>query len=143
MLADVALSDDVRRIAAVAAAHAEAGEEVAAVLVAEPHPGQRLYLCAFARPDETHGWLAFDDSGAIVTDRGRVRDAASIAALCEIAEEGAEVELEDPRIASPEYLDAVSARSRNGDFAAALQGALPVVDELAKDVETNYKLELS
>jgi hypothetical protein len=142
-LPTVALNDDVRRIAEEAAAYATAGEELAAVLVAEVHPEQRLYLCAFARPDGTHGWLAVDANGTAVTDRGRVRDAASIAALCEIAEESAAVEADDPRVASPEYLDAVSARSQNGDFAVALQGALPAVDELAKDVEANYKLELT
>ena len=143
MLAGVALSDDVRRIAEAATAYAAAREELAAVLVAEPHPGQRLYLCAFGRPDGTHAWLALGDDGTPVTDRGRIRDAASIAALCEIAEESAELEADDPRVASPDYLDSVSAGLHNGDFAAALQGALPAVDELAKDIETNYKLELS
>jgi hypothetical protein len=78
-----------------------------------------------------------------VTSRTRVRDAASIAALCEVAEESAELPpAAEPRVASLAYLDSLGAESRNGGFAAALQGALPAVDELAKDVEGNYKLEL-
>jgi hypothetical protein len=143
MLAAVALSDHLRRIAAAATAHAAAGEHLAAVLIAEARPGARVYLCAFEALDGTHTWLALDDDGAAVTERALVRDAASIAALCEIAEEGAGLEASDVRVASPEYLDSVGVRSANGNFAAALQAALPAVDDLAKDVETNYKLDLS
>jgi hypothetical protein len=117
-----------------------------------------------------------------------VRDAVSIAALCEIAEETAGGgDLEDlrsqlvalrltenpagideaedaalaleatigtpPRIASPEYLDALGTATRRleralgsdaqSPFANAMRGAAPVVDELARDVEAHYKLELN
>jgi hypothetical protein len=138
------LSDDVSRIAAAAAPYAGAGEEIAAVLTVEPHPGERLYLCAFTDQDGTQTWLAVDEAGAPVTSRSRVRDAASIAALCEVAEESAELPpAAEPRVASLAYLDSLGGESRNGEFAAALQGAVPAVDELAKDVEGNYKLELS
>jgi len=144
MLGGVGLSNDVSRIAAAAGAYAGPGEEVAAVLPAEPAGGERVYLCGFEATDGTQSWLALDDKGSPVLSRELVRDAASIAAICEIAEESVDgstpVEL---RVASPSYLDSLGAEAQNGDVAAAIQGALPAVEELAKDVESNYKLELS
>lgn len=143
MLAAVALSDEVGRIAAAAVAYAGAEEEVSAVVAVEPHPGERLYLCAFTDADGRQSWLALTDDGAPVTSRNRVRDAASIAALCEVAEESVDLSPEtEPRVASPSYLDSLGADNRNGDFAAAVQSALPAVDELARDIEANYKVDL-
>ena len=140
----MALVDDVSRIAAAAASYAWPGEQVGAVLAIELDAGDRLYLCAFTGMDERESWILLDDSGSPVTDRNRVRNAASIAALCEVAEESVGAPPpEEPRVASLSYLDSLGATSENGDFAAAVQGALPVVDELAKDVEGNYKIELS
>jgi hypothetical protein len=140
----VALADDVQRIALAAAAHAGEGERVAAVLATEPLSGERVYLAAFEGEDEAQSWLALDDEGAPVTDRKLVRDAAAIAALCEIAEESEGVAAgEGPRLASPSYLDQLGAAKQNGDVVGVLQGALPAVEELTRDVEGNYKLELS
>jgi hypothetical protein len=139
----VSLVDDVSRIATTAAAYAAPGEDVGAVLPLELEGGDRLYLCAFTDSSPQQSWLLLDDGGSPLSDRKLVRDAASIAALVEVAEESADVPPpEEPRVASLAYLDSLGTTSRNGDFAAALQGALPVVDELAKDVEGNYKLEL-
>jgi hypothetical protein len=136
----VALSDDVSRIAAAAAAHAAPDETVAAVVPVEPAAGERLYLCAFAGAGGSQAWLALDDDGVATTSRERVREAASIAALCEVAEETSEHGADDElRLASPSYLDALG---RSRDMAGAIQGALPAVDELTRDLETNYKLEL-
>jgi hypothetical protein len=84
----VALADEIARVRAAAEALADEGEEVEAVIPAEPAPQQRLYLCAFAR-DGGRCWLALDDAGGAVTDRRLVRDAVSIAAMCELAEENA------------------------------------------------------
>jgi hypothetical protein len=143
MLGGVGLSDDVTRIAAVAGAYAHPGEKVAAVLPAEPAGGERVYLCGFEAADGTQSWLALDDQGSPVLSRKVVRDAASIAALCEIAEESVDGSVPaELRVASPSYLDSVGAEAQNG-VAVAIQGALPAVEELAKDVESNYKLELS
>jgi hypothetical protein len=50
--------------------------------------GRRVYLCAFSSA-EGHSWLAFGDDAQPVTERRLVREAASIAALCEVAEESA------------------------------------------------------
>jgi hypothetical protein len=143
MLDGVRLSDDVTRIAAAAQAYARAGEEIVAVLPAEPRGSERIYLCAFETEDGLQSWIALDDEGEPVVSRKLVRDAASIAALCEIAEESAaDAGYEELRVASPAYLDSVGAAALNG-VASALQTAVPAVEELAKDVESNYKLELT
>ena len=65
---------------------AKAGAD--AVLAAEAHPGERVYLCVFEKDDE-RTWVALDGAGEPVSERQRVRDAVSIAALCELAEETA------------------------------------------------------
>lgn len=81
------VAEDVTRIAEVAAGFAEPGEEVAGELVAETL-GRRVYLCVFESA-EGRSWLGLDDSGQPLTDRRLVREAASISALCEVAEESA------------------------------------------------------
>jgi hypothetical protein len=84
----VALQDDLDRIAVAAAAFAEQGEELAGVVAAEPRAGERVYLCAFGG-GESHTWLALDDAGEPIANRELVRQAASLVALCEVAEESA------------------------------------------------------
>jgi hypothetical protein len=138
----VALSDDVSRIAEAAARFAAPGETLGAVIAVEPSSGERVYLCAFSGEDGTHSWLALDDAGAPVRNRTRIRDAASIAALVEVAEESTAAPMvAEPRLASPSYLDSLGAGAA-GDVVGALQGALPAIDELTRDLELNYKLEL-
>ena len=83
----MSLDQELARIAAAAAAFASAGEEVAGVIAAEPAGGERLYVCAFRAPDDGTSWLVLDDAGAAVVERARVREAVSIAGLCEVAEE--------------------------------------------------------
>jgi hypothetical protein len=83
----VALQDDLERIAVAAARYAAEGEELAGVLAAEPQ-GDRVYLCAYGSGDEV-SWLALDDGGEPITDRELVRQAASLVALSEVAEESA------------------------------------------------------
>jgi hypothetical protein len=80
-------ADDVGRIAAAATAFAGPGEELAGVLVAEAF-GRRVYLCAFESA-EGRSWLALGDAAQPLTDRRVVREAASLAGLCEVAEESA------------------------------------------------------
>jgi hypothetical protein len=77
--------------AALAAAERFAGpdEEVEGVVPAEPGAaGERVYLCTYVQ-DSDRAWLAIDQRGEPVADRTLVRDAVSIAALCELAEESA------------------------------------------------------
>ena len=80
----MALTDELERVAHAAAALADGDERVEAVLAAEPSPGARYYLCAFARGDG-RTWLVLDEASQPVTARHAVRQAASIAALAEIA----------------------------------------------------------
>ncbi len=70
-----------------AAAHAAQGEELVGVIPAEP-AGARVYLCAF-RGHDGEAWLALGADGMPLLDRTILRDAVSLAALCELAEESA------------------------------------------------------
>lgn len=88
ILAPVELAEEVDRIAAIATGYAAEEEQLAGVLPAEPEPGGRIYLCAFER-GEQRSWLALDGDGAPVASRARVREAVSITALCELADESA------------------------------------------------------
>jgi len=83
----VTLADELTRIAAVAAAFAETGEELRGVLVSETL-GRRVYLCAF-EAGASRSWLALAEDAQPVRERQLVREAASVAALCEVAEESA------------------------------------------------------
>jgi len=181
----MSVAEDVGRTASAAATFAGPGEDLAGVLVTETL-GRRIYLCAFESA-KGRAWLALDADAQPVTEGRLVREAASLAALCEVAEESAggghltelrarlaelretdnPVGIEEaeaaaaaladtlqaePRIATSAYLDALGSASRRleqalGDtsaspFAAAMQGALGAVEELAADVEGNYKLPL-
>jgi hypothetical protein len=180
------LVDELDRVAAAAAVHAAAGETVAAVLAAEPAPGRRTYLCAFAG-EEGRSWLALDADGRPLAERRAVRDAVAIVALCEIAAETAGggdldellrqlVELRvterpegieeaeeavlalqrelgtPPQLATPVRLDAIGAAARRleaaldpsagSPFASALQAAQGAVEELTREIEAGYRLEL-
>jgi hypothetical protein len=70
-------------LAAAAFAAADRGD-VTGVLAAEPSPGRRLYLVAFAVGDGTK-WLVVDRAGRVQDRREDVRATASIIALCELA----------------------------------------------------------
>jgi hypothetical protein len=135
----VGLEQDLRRIAEAAAKDAVEGEDVAGIVPAEPASGIRLYVCAYGNQDAT-SWLVLDATGVAVSDRVLVRDAVSIAALCEVAEEAAGVEPDSARIASPALLDEPGA---GPEVAEALKAAAGTVEELIRDVERGYKLPLS
>src|SRR5262249_42477264 len=82
----VDVATDLERIAAAAQTLAN-GDVVVAVLAAQPADGIRRYLCAFEGPGATRSWLALDDAAEPLTNRSAVHDAATILALCELAEE--------------------------------------------------------
>jgi hypothetical protein len=86
----VALDEELRRIAERAVRFCAEGEELAGIVPAEPGSGDRLYLCAFRGEAEETAWLVLDAEGAPVGKRPLVRDAVSIAGLCELAEEVAD-----------------------------------------------------
>ncbi len=122
-------------------AYAGDGEELVGIVPAEPASGLRLYVCAFGREEEAT-WLVLDATGVPVEERALVRDAVSIAALCEVAEEAAGIEPEAPRVASPAYLDELGASS-GPELAGAVKDATASVEELLRDVERSYKRLLS
>jgi len=82
------LADDLEGIAAAAAALGD-GSAITGILATEPATGLRIYVCAFESSDGTRTWLALDGDGRPLESRRDVRDAVSIAALCEVAEEAA------------------------------------------------------
>jgi hypothetical protein len=88
IVAAVGLEDELRAAYEAAAQHADEGEEVVGVIASEPAGAERVYLCAYG-DGERRSWLALDPAGRPIDDRRRVRDAVSIAALCELAEESA------------------------------------------------------
>lgn len=91
------LTEELSRIAGDALPFAAAGEEVAGILATEPSRGERVYLCAFEGAD-SRSWLALGADGRPVQSRALLREAVSIAALCELAGETAGGgELEDLR----------------------------------------------
>ena len=135
------LEKDLRRIAEAAVRHAADGEDVAGIVPAEPAGGLRLYVCAYGSEDAT-SWLVFDATGVPVSDRALVRDAVSIAALCEVAEDAAGVEPDSARVASPALLDDLGAEA-GPNVAEAVKGVAGTVEELVRDVERGYKLPLS
>lgn len=82
------LEQELASAAEAARAHADDGEELVAVIPAEPGRGDRVYLCAYVS-GEKETWLALNPAGRPVADRVLVRDAVAIAAMCELAEESA------------------------------------------------------
>jgi hypothetical protein len=85
----VGLEDDLERVAEPAAYFAEAKETLVGIVPTEPAAGLRFYLCAYQWATGETSWLVLDGEGQPVLERAVVRDAVSIAALCEIAEEAA------------------------------------------------------
>jgi hypothetical protein len=144
----MSLAEDLERIASVAAGHGA----VSGVLAAEPTAGRRSYLVAFGEGDERR-WAVFDGAGAIVDRREDVRDAASIVALCELADELADerVVVAPPRVASPAYLDDVGAATialeralgeLSSPFSLAMRAGTGAVDAFVTDVERGYLVDL-
>jgi hypothetical protein len=84
----VALKDDLEGVASRAGELADTGEELTGILAAEPAEGSRVYLCSFERNGD-RSWIAVDPSGAPIGERSLIREAASVAALCELAAETA------------------------------------------------------
>lgn len=117
----MALADELERIGALAQAHAEPGDSVSGILATEPAGGARVYVCSFDGADGLRSWLAVQEDGSPVTTRAELRAAVSIAALCELASDGAAGgDLDDllERLAeirereAPEGIDAAEAAAR-------------------------------
>jgi hypothetical protein len=62
---------------------------VSAVIATEPEQGRRVYLVGFDDADGYRSWLATRADGSPVVSRAELREAVSIAALCELAADAA------------------------------------------------------
>ena len=127
----MALAEDLTRIAAAARMD---GDAVTGVLAAELLDGSRVYLCSCA----SGAWLALDVDGQPVRSRTAVHEAASLAALCEVADELAGIDASEPRLATTEYLDRVGAAA-----GPAIEQALPSVQALAAQVVARHATPLA
>jgi hypothetical protein len=126
------LSEDVVRIAAAGSRFAAPGEQLVGVLPAQPFAGPRVYLCAFESADG-RTWLALDEAAEPIADRGLVREASSIAALCEIAEE----------TAGGGHLEQLRQRLtelRETEAPAGIEEAEEAASELARTLEPDPRL---
>ena len=122
------LGEELEAIAARAAQQADDDEAVTAVIPAESSSG-RVYLCAFRDGDEDTTWLLLDAAGEPVVERAAVRDAASLVALVEIAEDNA----------AGGELDELRSRLvglRLTENPPGLEEAIAAVDELERAVGT-------
>jgi hypothetical protein len=82
------LEDEIGAVRTTAGSFADDGEKLVGVVPAEPGAGRRVFLCAFESGTDVR-WLALDSERNPVVERELLRDAVSIAALCELAEESA------------------------------------------------------
>jgi hypothetical protein len=85
----VGIAEDIAHAITLASAYAGPGDAVSAVIAAEPGPGRRVYVCAYDDADGRRSWLAVRADGSAVVSRAELREAVSIAALCEVAAEAA------------------------------------------------------
>ncbi len=125
----MALQDELEQIARSAAEYADEGEQVVAVIPADSE-GARVYLVAFGEPAaKPSSWLLLDAAARPVDDRPAVRDAVSLVALCEVAEESA----------GGGELDELRSRLvglRLTENPAGLDDAVAAVDELERAIGT-------
>jgi hypothetical protein len=82
----MSLEQELEATIAAAGRHALGDEQPVAVIATEPGAGTRVYVVAFAAGGDL-AYIALDEAGAPVSDRRLVRDAVSLAALAERAEE--------------------------------------------------------
>ena len=87
----MSLADELQRVAglAVDAVSAPEGDVVSGVIPTEPAAGRRVYLCAFDDADGYRSWVGVREDGSLVESRDELREAVSIAALCEVATDAA------------------------------------------------------
>lgn len=133
----MSLARELQRIAAAAAAFTGDGEVVAAVIPAEPTPGVRMYLCAFA-DGEQRSWLVLDDFARPVEDRRLVRDCVSIAALCELAEDSAAGGRPTDLHQHLEEVGRVEGREPGADALAALSALESALEEPPRVASSAY-----
>jgi hypothetical protein len=130
----VSLVRDVDRAAELAGAHAAPGDVVSGVVAAEPGPGRRIYVCSFDDADARRSWLAIREDGSVVASRVELREAVSIAALCELAADaagGGDVDALIERLAEVRRLEAPDGIEAAQEAASALRAVLGDPPQLA------------
>jgi hypothetical protein len=151
IVAAVGLREDLSSAATAAEAFIDPGEELAAVIAAEPATGLRLYLCAYRREEDLK-WLALDAEGQPVADRALVKDSVAIVGMCELAEEsagGGDVQelrrqLADLRIReNPEGIDEAEAAAASLQETLAPAPRVASVEYLDRVGAAATRLELS
>lgn len=85
----MALADELERIRALVSESGEPGDVVSGIIPTEPAPGRRVYLCSLDGADGLRSWLAVRGDGSPITSREELREAVSIAAICEVAVDAA------------------------------------------------------
>jgi hypothetical protein len=123
----VAVGEDLARIADAAVAFAAPDERVTGVIATEPSEARRVYLVSYEPARGGRTWLALDDEGRPLDDRHLLREAASLAALVEVAEEsagGGDLAELRARLAELREREAPVGIDEAEDAAAALAGTL-------------------
>lgn len=124
------LEQELEAMLAAAGSHAGPGEEAVAVMATEPAAGERVYVVAFAAGDDL-GYVALDAAGATVSDPRLVKDAVSLAALAERAEEVSGATVADELVQRFGDAAAVLRRVGDRDAAAAAQAVVGASSRLA------------
>jgi hypothetical protein len=131
----VLLAEEIQRIAGLAAQAGGAnGDVVSGVIPTEPTPGRRIYLCAFDGADGYRSWLAVRDDGTVVETRSELREAVSIAALCEVATDaagGGDLDTLIDRLEELRRTEAPDGIEDAEEAARALRGVLGDVPQVA------------
>ncbi len=133
------LAAELERVAGLATETGGAdGDVVSGVIPTEPAPGRRVFLCAFDGADGLRSWLGVREDGSPVESRTELREAVSIAALCEVAADAAGGGDLDALIASLEELrrteapEGIEAAEEAARALRAVLGAPPQVASPAR-----------
>ena len=126
----MSLEQELEATIAAAGRHALRDEQPVAVIATEPAAGTRVYVVAFAAGGEL-AYIALDEEGALVSNRRLVRDAVSLAALAERAEEVSGATAADELLARfGEAAVALHSAGRD-DAAAAAEAVSAAIGRLA------------
>jgi hypothetical protein len=120
------LEEELETAVAAAGRHARPGEQPVAVMASEPG-GARVFVVALAAGEEL-AYVAVDHAGAAVADRRLVKDAVSLTALAERAEEVSGATAADQLVAQFRASSEALREAGEGEAAAAA-GAVAVAGE--------------
>jgi hypothetical protein len=122
------LEEELETAVAAAGRHARPGEQPVAVMAAEP-AGARVFVVALAAGEEL-GYVAVDGAGTAVADRRLVKDAVSLAALVERAEEVSGATAADELVAQFRESSEALRGAGEGEAAAAAEAVAAAGERL-------------